>query len=455
MDIADDIDREIKNVDAGRSKGSGWGSWYVIKATSDHTLMPDIAPPTARPAPQSLRRLFHDEDSADPDPFQSFAHQQPVTPHTTQEGYVDQFAPNPEISFDEDDDDERNFEGTVRQAKPKVRPSLGLTHSSDSVNIASSSHISDSSNDAATPTPIALPLDDDDSDDDTDLELPQAPFGQGQQLRAKASYDSLSSNPTTRAQISQEPRPAKEIRKPSGAGSVGDGLRGFQFPLSKVAMAARPPPLTRNASAMPLSAAAEDEYSSLSPSRPGLQRMQSAMPDLQPNSATTPVKPARPQISINLPPRPPMMRHASAAVMENRAQAQAQAQALAVAETTTRNLGVPGKPQIGLGVAVGMSRSRSGSRTDDHSVGLRDLMRVSSFRIHRNKAHDSYRQQYRVYQTSPLRLQRLEIQCSNTSNSLRWLKGSLLHYQSNLNHSKLPSPLMDPCLHFLEHYQPI
>jgi protein-serine/threonine kinase len=341
-------------------------------------LILDLAPPTARPAPQSLRRLFHDEDSADPDPFQSFAHQQPITPHTSQEGSVDQFAPNPEISFDEDED-EQSFEGTVRQAKPKVRSSLGVTQSSDSLSMASS-HAFEMDNDASTPTPIALPQDDDDSDDSDDLGPPQAPFGQGQQLRGKASYDSLSSNPTTRSQISQDPRPAKEIRKPSG-GTVGDGLRGFQFPLSKAVMASRPPPLTRNASAMPLSAAAEDENSSLSPSRPGLQRMQSAMPDLQPNSATTPVKPARPQISINLPPRPPMMRHASAAVMEGRAQAQAQAQALAAVDTGAKNLGVPGKPQIGLGVGVpgqvGMSRSRSGSRTEDHNLGLRDLMRVS------------------------------------------------------------------------------
>jgi protein-serine/threonine kinase len=360
------------------------GTWVCcLVPRDDYVLTPDLAPPTARPAPQSLRRLFHDEDSADPDPFQSFAHQQPITPHTSQEGYVEQFAPNPEIAFDEEEADE-SFEGTVRQPKPKIRPSLGVTHSSDSVNIASSSRAFDDSNDANTPTPIALPQDDDDSEEESsDLELPHAPFGQGQQLRAKASYDSLSSNPTTRSQISQDSRPAKDTRKPSAAGSVGDGLRGFQFPLSKAVMASRPPPLTRNASAMPLSAAADDEHSSLSPSRPGMQRMQSAMPDLQPNSATTtPVKPARPQISINLPPRPPMMRHASAAVMEGRAQAQAQAQALAAVDTGARNLGVPGGKQIGLGVAVpsvGMSRSRSGSRTEDHSVGLRDLMRVSFF----------------------------------------------------------------------------
>lgn len=130
--------------------------------------------------------------------------------------------------------------------------------------------------------------------------------------------------------------------------------------------------------------------------------MQSAMPDLQ--SPTPPKnKAAKPQISISLPPRPPMMRHASAAVMEGRAQAQAQAQALAsVDEGAGRSLGVPGnvngngKGQIGLGVlagpgaGVGMSRSRSGSRTDDHGVGLRDLMRVSRIlnAIHKTRQHE-------------------------------------------------------------------
>jgi protein-serine/threonine kinase len=348
--------------------------------------MSDLAPPTARPAPQSLRRLFHDENSADPDPFQSFAHQQPITPYTSQNGSVEQFAPNPEIDLDvQDSDEDDSFEGTVRQNKPKIRPSLGISqHSSDSTS-APSSHGFNVSNEY---TPIALPQDDDSEDEDTNFEPPQAPFGQNQ-LRAKASYESLASNPTTRSQISVDSRPpaSKDIRKPSG--TAQDGLRGFQFPLSKAVMATRPAPLVRNASAAPFPTITDDgPSSSLSPTRPGMQRMQSAMPDLQ-SPTPSKTKPAKPQISINLPPRPPMMRHASAAVMEGRAQAQAQAQALAaVDEGVGRNLGVPaigvGKGQIGLGVAiagggagVGMSRSRSGSRTDDHGVGLRDLMRAS------------------------------------------------------------------------------
>ena len=44
----------------------------------------ESATPTARP-PQSIRRLF--ESSTDPDPFQSFAHQQPITPETSQGGF--------------------------------------------------------------------------------------------------------------------------------------------------------------------------------------------------------------------------------------------------------------------------------------------------------------------------------------------------------------------------------
>jgi len=351
--------------------------------------MPELAPPTARPAPQSLRRLFHDEDSSDPDPFQSFAHQQPITPHTNQDTSTEQFAPNPEASLDFDEDE--SFEGTIRQAKPRIRPQLAMHTSDTSVGSSHSFHDS-----GGRMTPITLPQDDDDEDDDEELAPPQAPFQQ--QLRAKASYDSLKSNPTTRSQSSSDlqSRAQNYGRKPSGGASAaaGDGFRGFQFPLSKAAMASRPTPMQRGLSAAPqssLPAGATVAKDALSPTRPGLPRMQSAMPDMQ--SEATPPKPARPQISINLPPRPPMMRHASAAVMEGRAQAQAQAHAQALAAvhenplSPNRNLGVPGpgRAQIGLGVAVGagagagvgMSRSRSGSRTDDQSVGLRDLMRVS------------------------------------------------------------------------------
>lgn len=323
---------------------------------------PALIFPTPRIAPQSLRRLFHDENSADPDPFQSFAHQQPVTPDTSLVGHVEQFATPPENDYDSDN--EEMLEGTVKQNQPKTRPSLG-THTQGAAS-SSSSRRSQSSD---GPTPIALP-----DDDDDELELPRAPFGQ--QLRAKASYDSLLSNSTSKSQISIESRPKEPPRKP--AGNAGEGLRGFQFPLNKAMMPARPPPLQRGASAAPIPTSL-GVGDSLSPTRPGLPRMQSAQPNLQTDS---PGKPGRPQISINLPPRPQMMRTASAAVLGGRAQAQAQAQALAAVDegplspSTSRNLGVPTRPAIGLGVAVGMSRTRSGSKTDDGGVGLRDLMRV-------------------------------------------------------------------------------
>lgn len=265
------------------------------------------------------------------------------------------------------------LEGTVRQNQIRPRPSLAIhtQGAASSTSLHSNQH-------SDGPTPIALPTDDDD-DDAHSFELPQAPFGQ--QLRAKASYDSLSSNPTAKSQISIESRPKEAPRKP--AGNPGEGLRGFQFPLNKAMMPSRPAPLQRGASAAPTQSAMATlgVHDSLSPTRPGLPRMQSAQPNLQTES---PNRNGKPQISINLPPRPQMMRTASAAVLGGRAQAQAQAQAQALASVVEgpvspdrSNLGVPNRPAIGLGVAVGMSRSRSGSKVDDVGVGLRDLMRVS------------------------------------------------------------------------------
>ena len=322
--------------------------------------------PTPRIAPQSLRRLFHDENSADPDPFQSFAHQQPVTPDTSLVGHVEQFATAPEQEYDSDH--EEMMEGTVKQRQPMARPSLGMH-----IQGAASSSSSHQSQNSDGPTPIALP-----DDDDDELELPRAPFGQ--QLRAKASYDSLLSNSTSKSQISIESRPKEPPRKP--AGNPSEGLRGFQFPLNKAMMPARPPPMQRGMSAAPV-ATALAPGDSLSPTRPGLPRMQSAQPNLQtdpPGKSGPGLGMGRPQISINVPPRPQMMRTASAAVLGGRAQAQAQAQALAAVDegplSPSRNLGIPSRPAIGLGVGVGMSRSRSGSKTDDGGVGLRDLMRV-------------------------------------------------------------------------------
>jgi len=76
------------------------------------------APPTARP-PQSIRRLF--ESSTDPDPFQSFAHQQPATPSTDGSATVEQqsrFDSPPEDHVEEFPSDP----ATIRQKRLGTSP---------------------------------------------------------------------------------------------------------------------------------------------------------------------------------------------------------------------------------------------------------------------------------------------------------------------------------------------
>lgn len=331
------------------------------------------------------------------------------------------------------------LDGTIKQSNTRTRPALAV-HTQNAASSSSSSfryHQRDDSEDG--PTPIALP---DDDDDDEDLALPQAPFQQ--MLRGKASFDSLTSNPTMRSQTSLEippKNPARQAAAP-GAGNVGDGLKGFQFPLNKAMMPARPPPLVRGASAAPMLGAG-----SPSPTRPGLPRMHSAQPNLQTESPSS--KPVRPQISINLPPRPGMMRHASAAVLGGRAQAQAQAQALAaVDESPTSPVNHTGgggasRPPIGLGVAVGtgMSRSRSGSKTGDGSVALRDLMNVSvspsqmTTQMYRGAIPDKQTLRchllhlvYRIYRP-PHRQLPETLCCATTSPNLPPYHTALTHYK--------------------------
>lgn len=206
--------------------------------------------------------------------------------------------------------------------------------------------------------------------------------------------DTLSSVPTSRSQ----PGPPLEVSRPAGvrrpSASHGEGLRGFQFPLTKTSA---PPPnanilptrpaLQRNFTAAPLQPThaqpvplATLPTHSPSPTRPTMLRMHSAAPVMAANS---PTKSNAPQISITIPPRPPMMRQASVAVMEGRAPAPIQVQAVPSSAqgqgvmSPSKSLGVP--PAIGLGVmapVVGMSRTRSGSRGDE-GMGLRDMMRVS------------------------------------------------------------------------------
>jgi protein-serine/threonine kinase len=241
-----------------------------------------------RPAPQSLRRLFHDEESSDPDPFQSFAHQQPATPQSTDGSatveHVGRFPSPVEESVEELPDMPEVYDSsTIRRPKPSI--------------------------------------------DTTE-----------RKLRAKASMENL-------------PLASEGRRRPGG--SVGRGLRGFQFPLVARATEA-------------------------GPSRPpALQRMHSAAPAVTSPTAPTFVS------------RPPMMRQASVAVMEGRAagltQAQAQAEALALVQDDSPVKGLP-LPPAGrfdrYAMGTGMVRTRSGSRVDDGNgsvVNLRDLIKVSTF----------------------------------------------------------------------------
>ncbi|WVQ72348.1 hypothetical protein IAR50_001899 [Cryptococcus sp. DSM 104548] len=347
--------------------------------------------PTARPAPQSLRRLFHDESSSDPDPFQSFAHQQPPTPQSPEDnGTVKQtgrFAsPETDDSSSRDGSPPKSeFDAqTIRQARlgrdgRSPTPLMVKTDHVPSINLPLPS--ADSNATSATFHPDELES------------TPIAPRGDGpvpspRPIRNKMSLDNLpsaasfnSQPPTSKSsmQLGPEDRSKSSLgmNRPAG-GESRDGLRGFQFPLmgqpgpppagvSKL----QPPHLGRNHSAAPAF-----------PSSLNADASQGSLPSASPTAPSFP----------GMSPRPPMMRQASVAVMENRSAAQshaqaAQAQALALAQghEGSKGLAVPsGMAGIGLGrpgqqgTSQVMARSRSGSRADDgHNVGLRDLLKLT------------------------------------------------------------------------------
>lgn len=142
---------------------------------------------------------------------------------------------------------------------------------------------------------------------------------------------------------------------------MGEGLRGFQFPLVGKPIA--------------LGSGSGDSRAPL------LNRNKSAAPTL--NQSTE--SPERSGDVGTMPPRPGMMRQASVAVMEGRSQAQAQAQALAQVHedplSPTRALPLP-RPNFAQGPGVAMARSRSGSRADSDAgtaMSLRDLLKVRRF----------------------------------------------------------------------------
>lgn len=351
------------------------GTLHLLRVLLTSLALANIAPPTARPAPQSLRRLFHDESSTDPDPFQSFAHQQPTTPQSSNgSASVEQAGrfPTPEQdAMEVFDENAYGFDAsTIRQQR------LGKTGAAP-LSIFTGAHPMQSSMSSAAsgstfrpeasqaPTPIGR------SDG-----MPAIPSPR--QIRPKMSLDTLSSVPTTKSNPTGEPRDKGPGRRPGG--SVGEGLRGFQFPL-----------VTKGGHLPAVSASAPAR-----PSPPPLHRMHSAAPTV-PVPADSPSRQLPlAQASLPLPSRPPMMRQASVAVMEGRAQSQAQAQAIALAQVResplilSKNLLVPIHPlgarrpsitnlNIGSGAAV-MMRSRSGSRVDAEGlsggIGLRDLLKV-------------------------------------------------------------------------------
>jgi protein-serine/threonine kinase len=178
------------------------------------------------------------------------------------------------------------------------------------------------------------------------------------------SFDTLSSAPTSKSQPADESRRGPPARKPGG--SIGEGLRGFQFPLVQP----RDPEAGFNR-----------------PVPPPLQRNHSAAPSV-PMPADSPSR----SLPLQLPPsRPMMMRQASVAVMEGRAQGQAQALAMAQAQaqaqvgdgplSPAKQFAVPnalGRPGGNGGSGgVSMMRSKSQGRVDgDGAVGLRDLLKV-------------------------------------------------------------------------------
>ncbi|WVR03173.1 hypothetical protein IAU60_000164 [Kwoniella sp. DSM 27419] len=332
------------------------------KAEAGELALSNLSPSTVRPAPQSLRRLFHDESSSEPDPFQSFAHQQPSTPQSSENSssieQVGRF-PDPEEEEETIDLDRLESPGgrqgsgfdasTIRQAR------LGRNgRSPEPLTIHTGRAPGSSTSSTSTFRPLH------------DSQAPTPVAGPGMQpergLRSKMSLDTLSSVPTSRTQPPDErSRNGPGVRRPGG--SVGEGLRGFQFPL----VSKSPPPS----------------------GPPALNRIHSAAPAIPVSSGSHPLPMA------GLPPRPQMMRQASVAVMEGRAanasQAHAQAMAMAQAQeghapmSPTKSLGVPGSlgRPIGPGMmnpvgGMGMMRSRSGSRVDEgQAVGLRDLLKLT------------------------------------------------------------------------------
>nr|ODN87066.1 STE/STE20/YSK protein kinase [Cryptococcus depauperatus CBS 7841] len=398
-----------------------------------------LSPPTGRPAPQSLRRLFHDETSSDPDPFKPFTHQQLTASQISDENstvkQLNHFSSSDQESDNPESSSKKVFDGqTIRQARlgqdgrlpnPLVI-STDYNHSTSSNALSATSNATyDSAETSQEPTPIAR----------TDAAVPSP-----RPIRKKTSFDAPpSSTPSSSLQQQQSINKSSQmvfeersknglgVRRPS-AGDAREGLRGFQFPL--MTKATNPPGAGSITGAGPGIGAGNGAGLKLQP--PLLHRNHSASPALPSSNGIMDISASSP-INITSPPtgpgsglgsRPPMMRQASVAVMEGRAANQsshAQAQALALAQAHPKatagspqkgGLAVPNGPAVGqnrpragstatatvggpstpgastvlgssnTGVVIangpGAFKSRNGNRNEDgHLVGLRDLLKLS------------------------------------------------------------------------------
>jgi protein-serine/threonine kinase len=330
---------------------TGW--WKSILIQANHSGLIDPAS-KSHPAPQSLRRLFRDEASGAPDPFDSFAHQQPSTPSSGQGSaaveQISRFESPPEAQLEPFGVEADSYDAvTIRQKRIGNVPSPLSIRTNDMRRTVPGLKTTSSQlplNESAAPTPTARTV-----TDDGFLPAPSL----DRQLRVKGSMDTLISVTTSASQPESSRRDVTN-RRPGG--SVGEDLKGFQFPLvgkptglGPGAGEYRPPPLQRNHSAAPFVSTHHE-----SPGRAPL---------------------AHPAL------RPPMIRQASVAVMEGRSQAQAQALAMVQGDSdeASGDLALPRPNFAHAGSSgVAMMRSRSGSRADSESGGmaLRDLLKVSS-----------------------------------------------------------------------------
>ncbi|KAK4684745.1 hypothetical protein P7C73_g5422, partial [Tremellales sp. Uapishka_1] len=151
MSLANGVGAEVDDEETEEVvHGESGGDWQFDTVRSRMSMLVDdkadngdltVSTPTTRPAPQSLRRLFHDETSTSPDPFQSFAHQNPPTPDTAMTEHSGRFDTPPAEDEDEDDGTEYlDRGGTVRQQRlgGKVPPLYITTTSADAPSPGSS-----------------------------------------------------------------------------------------------------------------------------------------------------------------------------------------------------------------------------------------------------------------------------------------------------------------------------